>query len=61
MGYFSKKLSAIVLLVSAALFGFVFSLAVQAQQPEMSFFITSAGPGNGGNLGGLAGADAHCT
>ena len=27
---------------------------------EMSFFITSAGPGNGANLGGLAGADAHC-
>jgi hypothetical protein len=31
-------------------------------QPEnaMSFFITSRGPGNGGDLGGLAGADAHC-
>ncbi len=26
----------------------------------MSFFVTSAGPGNGANLGGLAGADAHC-
>ena len=26
----------------------------------MSFFLTSAGPGDGGNLGGLAGADAHC-
>ncbi|MEK8051042.1 hypothetical protein AACH10_12400 [Ideonella sp. DXS22W] len=26
----------------------------------MGFFITSAGPGQGGNLGGLAGADAHC-
>src|SRR5260370_34135342 len=26
----------------------------------MTFFVTSAGPGNGGNLGGLAGADAHC-
>src|SRR5258706_6728561 len=25
----------------------------------MSFFITSAGPGDGGNLGGLAGADAQ--
>ena len=25
-----------------------------------TFFITSAGPGNGGDLGGLAGADAHC-
>jgi hypothetical protein len=27
---------------------------------EMSFFVTSAGPGDGANLGGLAGADAHC-
>jgi hypothetical protein len=26
----------------------------------MSFFITSTGPGNGANLGGLAGADTHC-
>ena len=31
-----------------------------AQDAEMSFFITSAGPGNGGDLGGLEGADAHC-
>lgn len=39
--------------------------AVQAQDeeaelPEMGFFITSVGVGDGGNLGGLAGADAHC-
>jgi hypothetical protein len=27
---------------------------------NMSFFITSAGPGDGANLGGLSGADAHC-
>jgi hypothetical protein len=26
----------------------------------MSFFITSAGPGRGADLGGLAGADEHC-
>jgi len=26
----------------------------------MSFFVTSTGSGRGGNLGGLAGADAHC-
>src|SRR5512134_103915 len=36
-------------------------LAAQQDKPmPMSFFITSAGPGNGANLGGLAGADAHC-
>ncbi len=31
----------------------------QAPQP-MSFFVTSVGLGDGANLGGLAGADAHC-
>ena len=30
------------------------------EPPEMGFFITSVGLGDGGNLGGLAGADAHC-
>ena len=34
----------------------------QAQAPAqpMSFFVTSRGPGDGANLGGLAGADKHC-
>jgi hypothetical protein len=32
----------------------------QAAESGMTFFITSAGPGDGANLGGLAGADAHC-
>jgi hypothetical protein len=32
----------------------------QDKPGTMSFFITSAGPGDGANLGGLAGADAHC-
>jgi hypothetical protein len=31
-----------------------------AQQNPMSFFVTSVGLGNGGNLGGLSGADRHC-
>ncbi len=31
-----------------------------AGDPPMGFFITSVGIGDGGNLGGLAGADAHC-
>jgi hypothetical protein len=30
------------------------------EQEPMGFFITSVGPGNGADLGGLAGADAHC-
>lgn len=36
---------------------------LEAQQPQpapMGFFITSVGPGDGANLGGLEGADAHC-
>jgi hypothetical protein len=34
--------------------------AANAQQANMSFFVTSVGSGNGANLGGLAGADKHC-
>jgi hypothetical protein len=34
--------------------------AAQAQQSNMTFFITSTNPGKGADLGGLAGADAHC-
>src|SRR5262249_41967819 len=33
---------------------------VHAQQAGMSFFVTSAGSGKGGDLGGTAGADHHC-
>jgi hypothetical protein len=31
-----------------------------APPQPMSFFVTSVGEGNGANLGGLAGAEAHC-
>tara|TARA_B100001123_G_scaffold447238_1_gene604153 strand:- start:3927 stop:4601 length:675 start_codon:yes stop_codon:yes gene_type:complete len=30
------------------------------EPPAMGFFVTSVGIGDGANLGGLAGADAHC-
>jgi hypothetical protein len=33
----------------------------QGPASNASFFVTSKNPGQGGNLGGLAGADAHCT
>jgi hypothetical protein len=40
------------------------SAAVQAQEPPpllpLGFFVTSVGIGDGANLGGLEGADAHC-
>jgi hypothetical protein len=47
---------AIVVMVTAA----TVSFQVTAQQNQMSFFVTSAGSGNGANLGGLAGADKIC-
>ncbi|TIM20933.1 MAG: hypothetical protein E5Y69_31415, partial [Mesorhizobium sp.] len=31
-----------------------------SQDTTMSFFVTSVGSGKGADLGGLAGADAHC-
>ena len=36
------------------------SIAAPAQQANMTFFVTSAGPGKGADLGGLEGADRHC-
>ncbi len=52
-------------LALAALIGFGAPAQAQFQsqppQPgQMTFFVTSVGPGRGGDLGGLAGADAHC-
>jgi hypothetical protein len=36
------------------------SLQMGGKKSVMTFFITSHGPGKGGDLGGLRGADAHC-
>ena len=46
--------------IAAAAAGLTHAQQASSSQNAMSFFITSAGPGNGANLGGLAGADAHC-
>lgn len=45
--------AAVILALQAA------SLLAQDKTP-LGFFITSTGSGNGANLGGIAGADAHC-
>ena len=40
-----------------------FSISAQQgdeEPPEMGFFVSSVGVGDGADLGGLAGADAHC-
>jgi hypothetical protein len=36
------------------------TVSAQAQQANMTFFVTSIGAGKGADLGGLAGADRHC-
>lgn len=58
----SLKISAFVLVL---LLGSYLALARQTPQPDaplhpMTFFVTGTPIGDGGNLGGLAGADAHC-
>ena len=41
--------------------GFLALVGAQASlAQDMTFFITSNGSGNGGDLGGIDGADAHC-
>ncbi len=35
-------------------------LLVAQDKPQLSFFITSANPGKGADLGGLDGADKYC-
>ena len=48
------------LLITPLLLAAAFATPVLADAAGMSFFVTSAGPGDGANLGGLEGADAHC-
>ena len=50
----------LVMFAVAMAVGFQSGRIAVAQTQPMSFFITSAGPGDGANLGGLKGADAHC-
>src|SRR5450755_3396726 len=44
----------------AAAFATVAAQPASAQSADTSFFLTSTGIGNGGNLGGVAGADNYC-
>ncbi|MCZ6889756.1 MAG: lectin [Gammaproteobacteria bacterium] len=41
-------------------FVYVSEVAEASDAADAGFFITSVGPGKGADLGGLAGADAHC-
>ena len=47
-------------LKAAAAAALLASCATTPSTGPMGFFVTSVGSGNGANLGGLAGADAHC-
>ena len=49
-----------VTLISAAFGLLILATPAAGQDTSISFFITSQSPGDGGNLGGLAEADAHC-
>ena len=54
-----SKLSLVCVVLVLVVFG-AGHPAFSQNTPALSFFITSAGSGNGANLGGLAGADAIC-
>jgi hypothetical protein len=58
----SELIGTCTVLAAVALPAFVFVARAQDDEPPppMGFFVTSVGLGDGGNLGGLAGADAHC-
>jgi hypothetical protein len=58
-GIFMTSRIGLPLLAAVALTGLGLTAPAQAQQASMSFFVTSVGKGNGADLGGLAGADAH--
>ncbi len=49
------------LVVAGTLFIMAMPNAIAAEDHPMGFFVTSVGLGQGANLGGLEGADAHCT
>ncbi len=46
--------------IAAGMFVLAGCAMMPGQSGEMTFFITSVGPGNGADLGGLEGADRHC-
>lgn len=58
--FFSTALLAVAALVACNSETPAPTTAPAVAEPGMSFFITSAGPGNGADLGGLEGADQHC-
>lgn len=56
----SRLMYSFVPVAAAALLGACAYMGASGSGNPMSFFITSANPGKGADLGGLAGADRHC-
>ncbi|MGE5714212.1 MAG: hypothetical protein ACM32F_10075, partial [Betaproteobacteria bacterium] len=48
------------LAAAAMVLGSCASTPPQQNPKDMTFFVTSVGPGKGADLGGLEGADQHC-
>jgi hypothetical protein len=60
MPVFAHPVSRLCFGLAAASFAMLAAQPAQAQAAGTGFFVTSVGIGNGGNLGGLAGADNYC-
>ena len=56
----SQCISRVTLVAGVAAIAVIAAQPAQAQSANTSFFVTSVGPGNGANLGGLEGADKQC-
>jgi hypothetical protein len=55
-----NKRTTAALFATVAVLALALSTSARTQPAAMTFFVTSNGPGNGADLGGLEGADRHC-
>jgi hypothetical protein len=60
MPAFAQRISRVCLVSAAAFAACVAAQPAQAQSANTTFFVTSAGPGKGADLGGIEGADKQC-
>jgi hypothetical protein len=60
MSALANIISRVCFILATAAFAVLAAQPASAQSAATSFFVTSNGVGNGGNLGGLAGADNYC-
>src|SRR5437879_4942753 len=60
MTRFDRSVKSPALVLAVAAFASLAAPSARGQSADMTFFVTSSGPGKGADLGGLEGADAHC-